>query len=51
MDETNTTLKRNAADLAKLRIKYASGIDWTWIFWHFLNVIDKTHAHYKFLLF
>ena len=27
MDETNTTLKRNAADLAKLRVKYASGID------------------------
>ena len=27
-DETNTRLKRNAADLAKLQIKLSSGINW-----------------------
>ena len=52
-DEANSRPKRNAAELAKLRIKYASGINWressAKYFWHALKVKDKSHVFCKFL--
>ena len=53
IDEANTRPKRNDADLAKLLIKYASGINWRGgsvkHFWHALKVKDKSHIFCKFL--
>ena len=53
-EETKIKPKRNAGDLAKIQIKNASDINWrkdsVKYFWHFLNFIDKTHAHCSFQL-
>ena len=44
-DEADSKPKGNAAELAKLRIKYASGINWRGgsvkYSWHVLKVKDK----------
>ena len=46
-DEANSRSKQNATELAKLRIKYASGINWRGAsvkyFWHALKVKDKSN--------
>ena len=53
-DEAKSRPKWNAAELAKLRIKYVSSINWRGgsakYFWHTLKVKDKSHVFCKFCL-